>query len=192
MTILMCEACGKSWPEEHFPEIGDRSLCEFCLGAGDAKKAMQKIEDKTKELTDKLLDATSGETFSMPKVRDVVSAIYRELGGPVGFAQKFAFVITDLMSRDKVPSTAGSLMMAFAKIHLNVEAKDESADISKMTDEQIRREQELMFMQLLLDASRNPDSMKLVTDALANSGMKVVDGGVRDRIAEIQARAESL
>jgi hypothetical protein len=172
MTTLICERCGIEWGVDHFPEITNSLICEYCLAGEDANKARVKLVAKAKDIANKLLDATEAESQS-PLTDTVCAEIYREFGGARGYAVYFKSVIDELMSRHQVPASAGTLLLNFLKIHLNVEAKKDESLLRDMTDEQIRREQDLAMMQLIMESANDKDKMELLKKAMSRQGMKI-------------------
>jgi hypothetical protein len=64
-------------------------------------------------------------------------------------------------------------MLQFLKLHFTLETKDEDLDLKKMTDEQIRREQDLAMMQLVLEASENPMRRDALSAMLEKQGYRM-------------------
>lgn len=172
MTTLICERCKIEWGVDHFPEVCDALICEYCLAGEDANKARVKLAAKAKDIANKLLDATEVESQS-PLTDTVCAEIYREFGGARGYAVYFKSVVDELMSRQQVPASAGSLLLNFLKIHLNVEAKKDQNILRDMTDEQIRREQDLAMMQLIMESANDSDKMELLKKAMGRQGMRI-------------------
>ena len=172
MSLMVCSTCKNSFPEDKFPDLGGDAVCEFCMTGESIKEAKEKLIAKTDAIAKKMLDVT-GVEGTVPKLNSVVSAIYKEFGGPVGFAQSFKWMMDEFMGRKVIPVQAANVMLQFMKIHFQLETKDEDFDLKKMTDEQIRREQDLAMMQLVLEASENPLRRDALSAMLEKQGYRM-------------------
>jgi hypothetical protein len=191
MTTLICERCGIEWGVDYFPEVTDSLICEYCLAGEDASKARVKLVAKAKDIANKLLDATEVESQS-PLTDTVCAEIYREFGGARGYAVYFKSIIDELMSRQQVPASAGTLMLNFLKIHLNVEAKKDQNLLRDMTDDQIRREQDLAMMQLIMESAGDSDRMELLKQAMKRQGLRIEQIDPSEQLAEAVRKANEL
>jgi uncharacterized protein (DUF2344 family) len=76
-------------------------------------------------------------------------------------------------------------MAQIIKLHLNVEANDSESDIRRLTDEQIRREQDLAFMQMLLEASGDPTKMSTINQSMKRLGLKIEETSTDEQLEAI-------
>jgi uncharacterized protein (DUF2344 family) len=76
-------------------------------------------------------------------------------------------------------------MAQIIKLHLNVEANDSESDIRRLTDEQIRREQDLAFMQMLLEASGDPTKMSTINQSMKRLGLKIEETSSDEQLEAI-------
>jgi hypothetical protein len=184
MALQTCESCGNQWPIDKFPAIDDGDVCEYCLTGADIAKVKKRLEAQTKDIADQLVNAT-GSVAAMPKVKDLIAEIYKLYGGPTGFAAKFVWIVDQLCERKQVPASAAALMAQIIKLHLNVEANDSESDIRRLTDEQIRREQDLAFMQMLLEASGDPTKMSTINQSMKRLGLKIEETSSDEQLEAI-------
>lgn len=191
MSELICEACGNVWPLDKFPSIGTAHICEYCILDEDIDKVKRKITAKTGELINKM-DEASGPGKNLGRIKDVVEMVYKEFGGPAGFARKFAWVIDELCTRKQVPASAGSLMLSMMKIHLSVEAKEETHDLRVMTDEQIRRAQEIELAKMIMDASADPSKRSALGRMLNKSGFKLEQMSPKEALDSISREVDRM
>lgn len=180
MSTMLCEGCGNNWPVDKFPNIGLEAVCEYCLLNEDIEKAKKLSDAKALAVLDKLSD----QDTSLSSVKDVVTRIYSEFGGPVGFAKKFAMIIDNLTSRDRIPPAAAQLLLSVVKLHYDVESKEEGNDLRKMTDDQIRRAQDLELARLVMDASNDPGRRAVLGSMLKRSGFRLEAASPAERIRE--------
>lgn len=172
MSLMVCSTCKNSFPADKFPELGGEPVCEFCMTGESLAAAKEKLIAKTDQIAKGILDAT-GVDGTIPKLNGVVSAIYKEFGGPVGFAQSFKWMMDEFMDRRQIPVQAANIMLQFMKIHFQLETKDQDLDLKKMTDDQIRREQDLAMMQLVLEAAENPMRRDALSAMLEKQGYRM-------------------
>lgn len=184
MTTLTCEECGNAWPVEDFPNIGSVTVCQHCILGHDIDAVRSKLLAQT-QMVAKHMDEFAEPGKGLGKVKDVLELIYQEFGGPAAFARKFVGVIDDLQRRKQVPASAASLMLSVMKLHEGVEAREEDTDIRKMTDDQIRRAQELELAKLMMDAVDDPGKRALVERMLGKTGYKLEKVDPREEINRI-------
>jgi hypothetical protein len=170
MAGLQCEECGLDFPIDHFPDIALGMICENCLLGIDSEQAAKKLEAKTKAMANKLLDVKDVNEL-LPKVRTVLGSIYKNFGGPRGFADRVHWMIEELCNRSPVPSSAAQLMIQLMKLHLSLEQTEDQSDARKMTDEQIKNEQQLALLQIAMDAAGDPSKQSILFKMLEAQGI---------------------
>ena len=190
MTTLICETCGNSWPVEDFPSIGAETICEHCLLGRDADAIRDKLQAKT-QMVARHMEEFSEPGKGLAKIKDIIELIYQEFGGAAPFARRFVYVIDDLSKRKQIPASAALLMLSVMKLHESVEAREEDTDIRKMTDEQIRRAQELELAKLMMDAVDDPGKRVLVERMLGKTGYKLEKIDPKDEIERISRQLET-
>jgi hypothetical protein len=188
---MKCSRCEKDYPISFFPSLTKIGIvCEACLNpmstAGEAREVMLA---QVKEMTDQVLDLQfSDESSALPKLKVAVTEIYKEFGGPRQFAAKFRWMIDQLSARRPFPASAAQLMINFLKLHHSVEQTDESINARQMTDEQIKREQQLAVIEMVMDAAGDPVKLKALESIFRDAGMKIVEIEPEERLKDITDR----
>ena len=170
---MNCDICNVDFPAEFFPDL-ELGICESCMRGIEADKAQKVLIAKTKDMANQLADVV-GDTNALPKVSATMAAIYSEFGGPKKFASKVHWMIEQLCTRRPFPAQAAQLMINLMKLHQTIEQSDNALNAAMLTDDQIRREQQLMLMQLVVEASADPSKKKMLTDLLRRNGMDIVE-----------------
>jgi hypothetical protein len=173
--------CGVEYPVSRFPNLSLGIVCEACINGQVATGVDEALVKKTTAMAKQIMSVDSSEVLAaMPKLKGILAGVYREFGGPEGFAQHFFWVLKELSNRRPLPATVGSLMLGFMKLHHSLENAEENVAARDMTDEQIRREMELEMMRLIMDSSGDPEKRKMLERVLGANGLKLENAGVLD------------
>lgn len=191
MSMIECSRCQMVWPAEKFPDVGDSTVCEHCLAGEDAEKAKQKLIAKTRALATKMMDVQEQEKL-LPPLNTIVSQVYEEFGGPRAFAQRFHWMINELCERSVIPASAPALMLQFLKLHQAVETQNGQDDMRKLTDEQIRREQSMAMMQMVLDAANDPSKRAMLEEMLKGHGLSITKVDPEEEAKELVRRINEM
>jgi hypothetical protein len=172
MAGLQCEQCGLDFPVDDFPDLGSGLglICKHCMMGIDSDQAQKRLAAKTKAMADEMLDV-KGVSELMPKVKTVLGAIYKNFGGPRGFAERVHWMIEGLCARDKVPASAPQLMIQLMKLHLSIEQTEDQNDARTMTEQQIRSEQQIALMQIAMEAAGDPAKRSMLFELLKGQGI---------------------
>jgi hypothetical protein len=171
MAGIQCEQCGLGFPIDDFPDLGLGLICKHCMLGMDSEKAQKKLELKTRAMADQMLDVKDVSEL-MPKVKTILGSIYKNFGGPRGFAEKVHWMIEELCARDKVPASAPQLMLQLMKLHLAIEQTEDQNDARSMTEQQIKNEQQIALMQIAMDAAGDPSKQAILFKMLEAQGIK--------------------
>lgn len=173
-ALLNCEMCGVDYPSSRFPDLTLGIVCQGCLTGRNPSQMEHAIAEKTKAIANQLMSIDSPELLSgTPEINGILAGVYREFGGPEGFAQHFYWIIQELSRRKPIPAAVGALMISFMKLHHSVEKAQANVTARDMTDEQLRREMELEMMRLVMDSSGDPEKRKMLDKVLGANGLKL-------------------
>lgn len=189
MTLLTCDVCGKNLPIAFFPNPDFGNVCDSCLNSKKEDKTREAIKKKTELVARQaasLTQADIGDT--VPRLKTMLSSVYREFGGPDGFSQHFFWIISELSRRKPVPASVGSLMLGFMKLHHSLEQTEETIVAREMSDDQLRRETELATVRMIVEAAANPEKKKMLESILGRHGLKLEEASEQDLI-EVAANA---
>ena len=174
MAKLQCERCFLEFPVTSFPDFDSGLVCESCRAGEDAANAHAKLIEKTKSMADQLLEIDDIGS-ALPKIRDTLGAIYQKFGGPNAFAGKVVWMIDELCKRRPIPASAAQMMINLMKLHFTVEQGENQIRAQDLTDEQIRREQEIALAQLAMEALGDPAKRKVLQDMFGRQGIALID-----------------
>jgi hypothetical protein len=166
--------CARELPLSFFPKLDVGVVCTACMTGRQTTKAEEAIKKKAQTVAREMVALSYDELGDgLPKVKSLLGNVYKEFGGPVGYAQHFYWTIMELSKRKPMPAAVGQLMLAFMKLHQNVELAESAVAARELTDEQLKRETELATMKLFVESSADPDKMKVISAILAKHGYRV-------------------
>lgn len=169
---LPCSACGRRLPIECFKL--PRTVCADCLVAFETRNRQQVMDEKAKALMTRLLDDNFIPSAGLTQMADILGEVYNCFGGPKCFAQQMYDQMQKVMARVPAQTGAVLLLLKFLKLHMNVEENLRLQETADMTDDQLRREQELGLMKLMLDAATDPKRRQLLDQLMGLHGIKLV------------------
>ena len=186
MSLLVCDLCAKEYPTSRFPDLDLGVVCDGCLTGQQMSKTDEAIKKKVKDMASQLSTLSEDEVIvGLPKLKNVMSSIYREFGGPADFASHFFWVISELGKRKPVPTALGTLMISFMKLHHSIEQADENISARDMTDDQLRREMDLEMMKLLMESAGDPDKRAMLDRVLSARGLKLEESSPKEVMASV-------
>lgn len=118
-----------------------------------------------------VLDSSKIPYAEKPQINDVCAAIVEYFGGMRKFVVRWGEEFEKAM--DMYPGRIGNLQH-FAKIvELIRDANrlDHDKDVAEMSDEQIRREQELLLIQMISEAASTGNQVKVVKNLCESLGL---------------------
>lgn len=170
MSGIQCEHCGVSFPIDYFPDISIGMICESCMLGMDSSATARKLEAKVQSMAGKMLDVKDVSEL-LPKVKTILGSVYKDFGGPRGFAARIHWMIEELCARNPVPASAPQLMIQLMKLHLSIEQTEDHNDAKRMTDEQVKNEQQIALLQIAMDAANDPTKQSLLFQMLKAQGI---------------------
>ena len=175
MSSYKCDGCGETLPISMFPDLGEHGfVCVGCLAGNDTTGLAEAMEEKAKQVAVDLVSLTGDEIAQeLPRVRQVLSEVYREFGGPSTFANTFFSLITKLSERRPLPASAAQLMLSFMKLHQQTESASEAIAASKMSDEELRRATELETIRMVVEAAADSKKLQTLRELLARYGFNL-------------------
>ena len=191
MATEYCDHCHNEYPIDRFPNLQLGRICSGCMTGIDIAKAEKALGQRAEQLS-KSLTELSPQALSkdVDRVRTILGSIYSEFGGTTGFATQLHWVIMELCKRSKVPASAGQLMVNVLKLHHSVEQAEEVVDARMMTDEQLRREQEVAIMKMTMEAMDDPAKLNNLSKLLEKQGLKLTQMDASERVARIASEIE--
>ena len=174
MAVLRCDECLEDYPVSRFPNLQAGQVCLGCMTGKSMKKVDEALAVKSKAMAKQLADvdplALAPDT---PKVKNILSSVYSEFGGPSGYASFLHSIVIKLAERDPVPSSLGAILVNIMKLQHSVEQTDTIVDAKRLTDEQLEREHDLQMMQLAMDAAGDPKKLKALRMMLQRQGLTI-------------------
>ena len=167
MALIPCDSCFNPKPHTEFSDLTTGAICNDCR-TGQASASLDKVlKEKVLAASAELEaldpDAVGPETA---KVRTVISEIYKNFGGITGFAAQVHHVAMELATRRPMPAAAGQLLLQLLKIHQNQERNEVQISALEMSDEQLKRQENIeltrMFMDALGDSKKREGLEKLL------------------------------
>lgn len=194
MTTFACETCLRDFPISEFPNLTVGTICASCLAGKDSAKAEKRLENRALAMAKRLsdVDPKALNLAQTARVRDVVADVYRNFGGPTGFADHLSWVILKLSAEQPLKPSVGHLMLGFMKLHHSVEQSQDDVDAREMTDEQLKREQQIEMTRLILEAMNDPDKRESLEDLLMRQGVKLQDAEPAEILGFVAKRTEEL
>ena len=177
LVEMVCPECFRRLPIECFRL--PRTKCVECLQkekeVNDYLEKKRTLSIKTKELMATVLDENFIPTPGMPQLTEVVSEVYQCFGGPRNFAKRIYDQIDLLMERRPVTSASVNVCLQFMRLQMKLEEGLRQQELADMTDEQLRREQDLGLIKSLLDAAADPKKRQTLDKLMELQGMKLLD-----------------
>ena len=191
MSTMDCEKCGQSLPISQFQDLHLGAYCRACvmgrdLAVREQAKVQEALKLKAKEIAGSLIDSKGeGLAPEAGKVRAVLAEIYANFGGPTGYAAHLHHVIMELSRRKPMPASVGHLMINLMKLHHNIEQTEELVTARDMTDEQLRQEQQMAMMKIVLDAAVDPQKRQMLELMLSKQGLTIADADPHKTISAV-------
>lgn len=177
MVEFVCTECYKRLPLDcfRFP----RTKCVECLGKeADDKRQIAQLEtlrSRTKDMMAQVLDENFLPTPGTPQLMEVISEVYQCFGGPRNFAKKIYDQIEELLARRPVSAASVGVMLQFMRLQMKLEENLKKEELAEMSDDQLKREQDIGLMKLMLDAAADPRRRVVLDRLMAMQGMKLLD-----------------
>jgi hypothetical protein len=183
MALLRCDRCLEDKPIESFPDIGVSTICQVCISGEKAAKTEIALKEKAKQVAGALASMKPDQlNGSIGSVKSILSDLYGEFGGTSGYASYLHWVIVELSNRKPMPAAVGSLMVNLLKLHHTIEQTEESINAREMTEEQLRREQNLAMMRIAMEAMGDPEKRKALEEMLGKQGLVISEASPSDLI----------
>ena len=185
-----CELCRIDQPVANFPNLSQGFICAGCMMGDDQRQkdldeaAREKARQLAVDLGSMNPDDIVGE---IPKVKTILSEMYRNFGGPAGFANQFFMTIEELSKRKPMPASVAQLMLNFLKLHHSVEQTDEAIEARQMTDEQLAKERDLALLKMVTDAAGAPEKIEALKAVLAKQGLSLQEA-TPDELLDVAAK----
>lgn len=122
----------------------------------------------------KMLDDNFIPTPGLVQMSEVIEEIYSSFGGPRTFARHVHEQMREVMNRRPATSASVAMLLRFMQLHWKVEESVKAQAVSDMTDDQLRREQDIGLMKMILDAATDPGRRELLDKFMSLQGMKLV------------------
>jgi hypothetical protein len=170
--VLVCTNCFRELPTKCFSF--PHTTCADCKANRRTEKAEEKLQEQAKAVMVKVLDENFVPTANSAAMIDVVNEIYTCFGGPRSFAKRFHEHVEAVLERKPATAAGGQLLLQFMRLHLKLEENVERQDAAELTDEQLRREQELELLKFYVDAANDPVKRRTIERLLGLQGFKLV------------------
>lgn len=189
MSNLLCEMCLIDKPPSSFPNLKAMQVCGPCMMGQRVAKTELAMAAKAKEIAGQFADISTHDiTAETGRVRQIIADVYANFGGPSGFANHIYKVIMELSNRRPMPSSVGNLLLVLLKLHHTVEQTEETITARNLTDDQLRREQEVEMMKLAFEAINDPSKRDLLTNVLAKQGFAITKSNPDNVMADIATK----
>ena len=193
MPLITCERCHEDLPLSEFRELNHGAICNACMSSQNAKVAQAAIAEQAKSVAAELAAMNPDEIgHETAKVRTVLSEVYRHFGGVSGFSQHLYYVAMELSKRRPMPAAAGQLLLQLLKIHHNVEQSESEISAREMTDEQLRRQQNIEVTKMMIDSLADPKRRRALESVLKREGFRLEDGTPAELIESVPAMVEEM
>lgn len=174
MALIPCDSCFNPKPHTEFDDLTTGAICNDCRtgqrSASLDKALKEKVLAASAELAALDPDDIGPETA---KVRSVLAEIYRNFGGVSGFAAQMHHVAMELAARRPMPAAAGQLLLQIVKLHQNQERNEVQISALEMSDEQLRRQENIELTRMFMDALGDPKKRAGLEAMLKRSGFEM-------------------
>lgn len=171
-----CPHCKTLLPEKCFENNPGQEPCKFCeKELQDKSHRVFHSEDfRQEKLADGLIDELAKTTLETDETETILSSFFRCAGGGTMFSK----YLWDAINKhfEKPLPQVGAINAAINMVKLKAKKEDQKQQmkIANMTDEQIRREQELTLLQLAVDATHDPKKLRELKGILVKGGMDLI------------------
>lgn len=172
--LIPCLKCRRSLPPLSFDGPAGAVPCKYCEEAYRSSAAIDREAERFKDKVANVLDEIGSPASSVPDLEVMLGDLFQAAGGPRRFSRQLWEALDKNLSLPKPPMSAVNAQINILRLKLHVEEKKQRKEAAEMTDEQIRREQELMLLQLIVDAGNDESRRRQLEATLKLGGMRLI------------------
>lgn len=167
---IKCQACNRMLPAGQFSSLPDEERCDWCVSEANAKAA-EREHREAMDLMGELLVQGEVTAPKLPLLEDICARAVDRFGGVDGFIQKWFDHFEKVM--ELRPTSIGVLNHFSGLFKLIAEANKHKhvKEVDQMTAEEIRREQQLMLLQMFTEAAADESRREFLTKLLQSQGI---------------------
>lgn len=169
-----CSKCRLSLPIEKFPCLPD-PRCEKCIPDDVREKKELTAINRAKRQFAQVLDITGGATVDVPRLDQLMSAIFRQWGGFELFAADLVYHIQTAMNSKPGSKYVIDSMFNVAKLNLQANKLTRQIDVDQMTDRQLKAQRQLEAMEILADLAKDREYARPLLRILKEAGLEVTE-----------------
>jgi len=172
--LVPCPKCRKTLPPLSFDGPQGQVPCKYCEEGFRNAAAVDQATERFKDKVANVLDELGTPVSSVPDLEVMLGDLFQAAGGPRRFARQLWEALDKNLSLPRPSMSAVNAQINILRLKLHVEEKKQRQEAAEMTDEQIRHEQKIMLLQLLVDAGTDENRRRQLEATLKLGGMKLI------------------
>lgn len=169
-AVRLCDTCDHSYQAIHFLDEKRPHTCKWCCAKTNELQAKEEAAGKARKTFAEILDKANVRRADLPQIEEMCGGIVEAYGGMNLFCTDVADYLKDMIARRPTSGAAAQIMLRFIDLVGKANEHVRRVHVDEMNQEQIRQEQQRMLMELLVQASADPDKQQFLINLLQQKG----------------------